>query len=126
MTVINLCRMKKAEYTLINVLALIIHCVLTAYCCNFFSLQSLSVHIIYLFKQKPVSIPTNTCLYCTDQLQQNLQTCSCVYLHICVCECCILLSTVSKMYLLYLLHCCDNLLKVVFIHKRHDNKAPHE
>lgn len=40
--------------------------------------------------------------------------------------CGIVLSTVSKIYLLYLAHCCDNLLNVVFIHKTNDNKAPHK
>lgn len=39
----------------------------------------------------------------------------------CMCVSHILLSTVSKLDLLYLPHCCDNLLNVLFIQE--DNKA---
>lgn len=42
--------------------------------------------------------------------------CERVRMSVCVCDYWILLSTVSKIYLLYLPHCCDNLLRVVFIH----------
>lgn len=106
MTVMNLRRIKQAEYKLVKVLALV--------------MLSAVIAAAFLGSNPPMSTSLNpsvnainTCLYCTDHLQQDLQTYVCM--NVCVCVCCILLSTVSEIYLLYLPHCCDNLLKVVFI-----------